>query len=493
MKRIISSILLVVLLLTCALGTLVSCKDKKKNNGPAADFTMPEGGFDTSTPIEITFYHSMGNNLKTHLEAAIKRFNAIYPNITVKHASYGDYDGVRDQIKTEISVGDQPNIAYCYPDHIALYNEAKAVQTLDVFINDATYGLDTSIFVEAFYNEGRVFGDDKTYSLPLAKSTEVIYYNRTFFEENNLTVPTTWAEMEALCAQIKTIDPDCIPLGYDSESNWFITMCEQYGSGYTSLDENDHFKFNNDTNKAFVKMFSEWAGKYYVTTQKLSGSYTSALFTGESYKNPETGEWESPTTKTYMCIGSTGGSTYQQPGRNENVEGAPFNFEVGIAPIPQVNKNNPKVISQGPSLCIFKKDNAQEVLASWLFVKFLCTDYQFLGNLSMQNGYAPAIKDMAAKDEVYAEWLAAVGDDATAADLTENITAYAARVALEQTHTFYTSPAFNGSSVARDQVGILMQSCLLAGQQGLSEAELKARIDAAFRKAIEECEYQAGE
>ena len=198
MKRIISSILLAVLLLTCVLGTLVSCK--KEN--VAADFVMPEGGFDTETPVTITFYHSMGNNLKTHLDNAIKRFQKIYPNITVKHASYGDYDGVRDQIKTEISVGDQPNIAYCYPDHIALYNEAKAVQTLDVFINDATYGIDTSIFIEAFYNEGRVFGDNKTYSLPRAKSTEVIYYNKTFFEEYNLTVPTTWAEMEALCAQI---------------------------------------------------------------------------------------------------------------------------------------------------------------------------------------------------------------------------------------------------------------------------------------------------
>ena len=486
MKRIVSSILLATLLLLCVLGTLTSCKKPTV----AEDFVMPEGGFDTETPITITFYHSMGNNLKTKLEDAIKRFNKIYPNITVKHASYGDYDGVRDQIKTEIAVGDQPNIAYCYPDHVALYNEAKAVQTLDVLINDATYGIDTSIFVDAFYQEGRVFGDDKTYSLPLAKSTEVLYYNKTFFEDNNLTVPTTWAEMEALCARIKEIDPTCIPLGYDSEANWFITMCEQYGSSYTSNEEGNHFTFNNDTNKAFVEMFAEWAGKYYVTTQKLSGSYTSALFTGESYKNPETGEWESPTTKSYMCIGSTGGATYQQPGVDENTEGTPFDFQVGIAAIPQVNPANPKVISQGPSLCIFKKDNAQEVLASWLFVQYLCTDYQFLGNLAIQNGYAPAIKDMEKKDEVYAEWLAMVGDDATDEERTANITAYAAKIALEQTKAFYTSPAFYGSSVARDQVAILMHTCLSKGKSASGD-ELKAFIDKAFADAIAECKYQA--
>ena len=486
MKRIISSILVATLLILCLVGTLTSCKKKT-----AEDFVMPEGGFDTETPIEITFYHSMGNTLKAKLDEAIGRFNKIYPNITVKHASYGDYDGVRDQIKTEISVGDQPNIAYCYPDHIALYNEAKAVQTLDVFINDATYGIDTSIFIEAFYEEGRVFGDGKTYSLPLAKSTEVLYYNKTFFKENNLSVPTTWEQMEKLCEDIKKIDETCIPLGYDSEANWFITMCEQYGSAYTSIDPDNHFAFDNAKNQEFVKMFAEWAGKYYVTTQKLSGSYTSALFTGEQYKN-EDGEWVSPTTKSYMCIGSTGGATYQKPGVDENKEGTPFNFEVGIAPIPQVDPANPKVISQGPSLCIFKKDNAQEVLASWLFVKFLCTEYQFLGNVAMENGYAPALKNMAENDTVYANFLAKAGENATDAELTANITAYAVKVATEQTKAFYTSPAFYGSSVARDQVGILMHLCLSKGKDtSVSEADLIAYIDKVFKDAVEECKYQA--
>ena len=47
------------------------------------------------------------------------------------------YDDVRDQISTEITVGAQPNIAYCYPDHVAMYNLAQAVQTLDSYIDSA--------------------------------------------------------------------------------------------------------------------------------------------------------------------------------------------------------------------------------------------------------------------------------------------------------------------------------------------------------------------
>ena len=465
MKKIISSILLVALMLSMALGALTGCNSTKA----APEFEMPEGGFDTSKTVEITFYHQMGAALQGILDQAIADFNKIYPNIKITHKTQGDYDGIRDQVKTEITVGDQPNIAYCYPDHVALYNMAGAVQTLDVLIDDPTYGFTAeqkADFIPAYYNEGLAFGDGKMYTLPISKSTEVLYYNKTFFEANGLTVPTTWEEMEAVCKKIKELEPSCIPLGYDSESNWFITMCEQYGSDYTSVD-GDKFLFDNDTNRGFVKMFRTWFQNKWVTTEKLSSGYTSALFTGESDSG----------TRCYMCIGSTGGATYQQP----NQTNGKFEFEVGIATIPQVNPEQPKVISQGPSICIFKNADPQEVLASWLFVKFLTTDVTFQASVSMNNGYAPVIKSVA-QHPVYAEFLSKAETDGTA-----NIQAYAVKVALDQANAYYVSPAFNGSSAARDQVGLLMQKCLSS-----EAADVDAFIKKAFEDAVAECKYQAG-
>ena len=474
MKRIIALILMlamsVLLLASCG---LIGGKD---NNGPAADFVMPEGGYDGSA-ITIKFYHSMGAQLQEILNTAIEDFNKIYPNITVEHESYGDYDGVRDQIKTEISVGNQPNLAYCYPDHIALYNVAGAVQTLDVLINDPDVGFTQAQlddFIEGYYNEGKTFGDGKMYSLPLSKSTEVLYYNKTFFEEHDLIVPTTWDEMEEVCRQIKALEPTCIPLGYDSESNWFITMCEQYKSPYTSAT-GENFLFNNQTNIDFVTRFRTWYQNKWVTTEELSGGYTSALFTGESSSSTDSESSVPAGTRCYMCIGSTGGATYQQP----NQTNGKFEFEVGITSIPQVNPEAPKVISQGPSICIFKKDNPQEVLATWLFAKFLTTDVNFQASVSMNNGYAPVIKSV--KDHpVYAEFL-------ESAD-TANIQAYAVKVALEQEAAYYASPAFNGSSVARQQVGLLIQKCFT-----LPDAGLEAAMKKAFADAVAECKYQSGQ
>ena len=486
MKRIIASLLLVVVLLTGIVGTLTGCIDKTE----AADFVMPEGGFDTNTPVTIKFYHSMGAALQEILNETIAEFNLLYPNITIEHESLGDYDGVRNQIKTEIAVGGQPNLAYCYPDHIALYNKAGAVQTLDTLIASDLIvtradGSTEQIgftqaqlddFIEGYYKEGAVFGDNKMYSLPLSKSTEVLYYNVEALvkagvvdADGNAAPPKTWEEMAIACEKLKaTFGDSCIPLGYDSESNWFITMCEQYGSPYTS-STGDHFLFDNDTNRGFVKMFREWYEKKWVTTEALSGGYTSALFTGESSSG------DAVSTRCYMCIGSTGGATYQQP----NMTNGKYEFTVGIAPMPQVNPDNPKVISQGPSITIFKKDNPQEVLATWLFAKYLATNVNFQARVSMNNGYAPVIKSVA-ENPVYAEFLASAS--------TENIQAYAVKVALEQENAYYASPAFNGSSVAREQVGLLIQKCFTLEA---TPDTLDALIKAAFEDAVSQCEYEA--
>ena len=473
MKKKVTCLLLVVVMIATAVMMVACNPDSGAGN---ANFVVPEGGYDGSA-VTIRFYHTMGATLSEVLDYYITEFNALYPNITIEHEQVGDYDDVRDQVSTEINVGAQPNIAYCYPDHVALYNVAGAVVQLDNLIAseevvtraDGTtevLGLTQTQkddFIQGYYNEGKQFGDEKMYTMPLSKSTEVLYYNKDFFAENELAVPTTWDEMEALCAKIKQIDANSIPLGYDSEANWFITMCEQYGSPYTSAEEGNHFLFDNDTNKSFVKMFREWHKKGYVTTQEIYGAYTSGLFV------------EQVETNSYMSIGSSAGATHQRPAKD--AEGN-YPFEVGITTIPQVNPNNPKVISQGPSVCIFGKENPQEVIASWLFVKFLTTNVGFQAEFSIASNYVPVIKSVS-ENAKYAEFLAkANGGD--------YVSALSAKVCLEQENAYYTIPAFNGSSMARDEVGVLMIKCLTEDTN-----DVDALINQAFADAVDECEYSS--
>ena len=450
--------------------SLASCGDK--NNGGVSGINTGDVTVTAynGEAVTITFYHSMGAALRDIVDACIADFNKIYPNITVQHTSFGDYDGIRDKVTTELSTGRGPSLACCYPDHVALYNKSKAVLTLDGYISSDLTVTGTSEkvgltqeqlddYVPFYYEEGKMYGDGKMYTLPLMKSTELLYYNATYFQENNIKVPTTWDEMEQVCARILEIEKakgnDCIPLGYDSGANWFITMAEQLGSGYTTAEKGNHFTFNNAENQEFVERFREWYDKDYVTTKEIYGSYTSDLFV----------ETDTSKVRSFMCIGSSAGASNQIPTQVNGQDP----FQVGVAMIPQENPEAPKMISQGPSICLFKKQNAQETAAAWLFTKFITTSLKHQANFSMLKGYTCAIESVL-EDEIYTseEFLANVQGEPLLKNEALGIKAYgnlnlpaaAVQLTWDFKDYFYVSPAFVGSSESRTAMETLMTNAL---------------------------------
>ena len=470
MKK-LSRILLSSLLAATTAFSMVAC-----NNGGTTDNNT--GGVYDGSAVTIQFYHCMGANLRGVVANRIGEFQKQYPNITIEglSTSWGDYDGVKNQISTEITADNSPHIAFCYPDHVAHYQLSGKALALDDYIMDETMGLteeQIADFIPAFYNEGKVYGDGKMYTLPFAKSTEVMYYNETYFTANNLTVPKTWDEMETVCQQILDIEHakgnnDVIPLGYDSEANWFITMCEQLGEPYTKATGNNQgeFLFNTQKNREFVERFTRWHKKGYVTTQELNGSYTSDLFTNQT---------------AFMCIGSSAGASYQKAEVVEG-EGGGYQFNVGVTTPPQVDVAKPKVISQGPSLVLFKKASEQEMAAAWLLMKFLTTDVELQAKYSMTSGYMPVIK-AAQNHEVYQDFL-------SKADGGAYLQAACVKQSIAQMDYYYVSPAFDGSSAARDAVGTLIQDCFVnAPNDPNNAAGIKTYVETAFEETIEQLEW----
>ena len=231
-----------------------------------------------------------------------------------------------------------------------------------------------------------------------------------------------------------------------------LTGSSQLGSPFTSAT-GEHFLFDNEVNRDFVTRFKSWYDKGYVTTQEIYGGYTSAIFGNTT---------DSTITRSFLNIGSSAGATHQVP----DVAGA---FEVGIAPIPQANPDSPKAISQGPSLVMFKGE-PQEVAASWLLMRYLTTNPIFQADFSASSGYVPSTEAVFEND-IYNEWLD------SAAGNPDGIAALSVKTCLEAADSFFTSPAFVGSSDARDQVGALIQAVFL-NQMSVADA---------FEFAINEC------
>lgn len=457
MKKLIACLLLLSMCLSCLV--LVGCKKK-----------------DSGEQVEVVFYHTMGQNLRAVLQKYIASFNEEHPEITITESSIGGYDDVRDQVITELQAGKQPALTYCYPDHVATYLRSKKVVDLNTYINDSEVGLtqeQVNDFIAGYYAEGSSFGDStKMYTLPFSKSTEVMYYNKTFFEANHLSVPDHWfstgaddkTSMEYVIAEIKKIEPTSIPLGYDSEANWFITMTEQLKTPYTAAVEKveDRFLFNNDDNVAFCNEFRTWCQNGWMTTQSIYGGYTSGLFTNTTAN--EKGE----VIHSYISIGSSAGATYQCPAK---LDDGTYPFEVGIAEIPQADASNKKVISQGPSICMLQQKDKAVNDAAWLFLKYLLTSPEFQAEFSMTSGYVPVLKSTFELD-AYKDFLAG------ASTYKEGIAALSAKICMEQEESYFTSPAFVGSSDARDQVGGLLVDYISAAPETTEEQLRKFFLDA---------------
>ena len=442
-------------------------------SGTKTTFDCPDS-FDTETPVTVTFWHTMGQTLRGTLDEAITEFQELYPNITVVHEQFGSYDDVRYQISTNMGTGDFPSMAYCYPDHVALYNEAKITVPLDDIMVHEQYGFGgeqvlfegpkEADFVPAFFAEGSQYEDGLTYTMPFLKSTEALFYNKTFFTDNNLKVPTTWEEMWATCAKIKEIDPQATPLGYDSESNLFITLAEAYGYDYTKA-EGEYFYFNNEGMRGLMKEFKQYFDKGYFTTGELCSGYTNSLMTDVTQKS-----------RAYMCISSTAGAKYQV-----NNDGL---FETGVAAVPTAKGKELKCMSQGPSLVFFKKDNAQEVIASWLFTQYLLTPNTQV-KFAFASGYLPVTTPATAT----ADYQSFINKAYKADGSLNSIAAASTKQAVAQTAHYFSSAVFIGSSVARDEVGKLMINIL---GTTMKADEMDAKIQGFFDTAIQECRYQAG-
>lgn len=474
MKKSLVSLLLLVVMMCNIFAMFTSCF----GGGGGYEELDLTGEYDGSS-VTISFWHSMGAENKALLDSAIARFNEIYPNIRVEHQSYGDYDGVFDVIRKKLTANKQPSFAFCYPDHVATYNKSESVICLDDLINnknviDASGEMmgftDAQIadFIPAYYNEGKAYGDGKMYSIAFQKSTEVLYYNKTIVDpimaELGIDALNTWDKVETVIKALKNKYPKSTPLGYDSSENFFITLSIQNDAPYTSAN-GEHYLFDNDKSKAFIAKFAEWYKNGWMTTSELmGGSYTSDAF---KKGNDDEG-------KVFMSIGSSAGARYQRPDKDGNGK---YPFEVGIVSIPQV-EGSKKVISQGPSVCIFDpaSGNVQEVYASWLLVKFLTTDARFQAEYSMKSGYVPVIQSVY-ETKQYQDALAR-------ADGGDFITSLAAKVALEQKEYYFTSPAFPGSADARTQVGLLVEAVFTKYQLGQNNSSM---INEQFKKFYDLC------
>ena len=445
--------LLLAYLIVC-LSVLSGCHGSK---GLEA-FDVPDE-FDTSRPHEITFWAKNDTNLTqvAIYEQAIEGFEKLYPNVKVNLRLYTDYGRIYNDVITNISTNTTPNVCITYPDHIATYlTGTNSVVALEELFADPQYGLGGSklLFdsprleeiVPQFLNECKLNG--RYYALPYMRSTEACYINKTFVEALGYTLPDTltwdfvWEVSEAAAAKdesgtyLLNGQKVMIPFIYKSTDNMMIQLLRQYDAGYSN-DEGDILIFN-DVTRSILKNIAEHAASGAFSTFKISSYPANFLNAGQCV----------------FAIDSTAGATWMGPDAPliDISEEKLVDFEMEIMPIPQIDPDHPKMISQGPSVCIFNKEDPQEVMASWLFTQYLLTNDVQIG-YARTEGYVP-VTTKAQQSHTYQDYLSRSGEDN---DEYYSIKIRASELLMDNTEHTFVTPVYNGSASLRNAAGQMIE------------------------------------
>ena len=449
MKKLIS-----VALILCMLLTLTACHGSKE----AKVFEIPEE-FDMSRTYEISFWAKNDTN-KTQVaiyEQAIADFQELYPNITVNLRLYTDYGRIYNDVITNIATDTTPNVCITYPDHIATYlTGADTVVPLDDLFTDAKYGLGGSEvrfdaptveeIIPQFLSECAFGGH--YYAVPYMRSTEACYINKTYVEKLGYEVPDVltwdfvWEVSEAAMAQ----DADgnflvngqkvLIPFIYKSTDNMMIQMLKQLDAGY-STSQGD-IEIFNDTTRDLLYTIAEHSGSGAFNTFKMIGYPANYLNAGQCI----------------FAVDSTAGATWMGSDAPlvDIAEEKLVQFETVVRAIPQFDTEDPTMISQGPSICVFNKEDPQEVLASWLFTQYMLTNSVQIA-YSQTEGYAP-VTSKAQNSAEYQDYLSLSGEDN---DLYYSVKLDATQLLLSNTGNTFVTPVFNGSASLRNAAGQMIE------------------------------------
>lgn len=422
-------------------------------------FEIPES-FDTSRNYEITFWAKNDTN-KTQTDIykkAIEDFQELYPNITVNLRLYTDYGRIYNDVITNISTGTTPNVCITYPDHIATYlTGVNIVVPLEELFADSRYGLGgnelrydgptreeiiSQFLAECAFSE-------HYYAIPFMRSTEACYVNKTYVESMGYELPDvlTWDFIWQVSEAATAKDSDgtylvngqkvMIPFIYKSTDNMMIQMLRQKGAGYSTA-QGDILLFN-DTTRELLYTVAQHAQTGAFSTFKISSYPANFLNAGQCI----------------FAIDSTAGATWMgtHAPLSDISEDALVEFETEVYPIPQFDPDDPQMISQGPSVCVFNKPDDQEVLASWLFAQYLLTNEVQIAYAETE-GYVP-VTSKAQDSAEYQDYLSRCGQDNSAY---YDVKIKASRLLLTHVDDTFVTPVFNGSTSLRDAAGQMIEN-----------------------------------
>ncbi len=325
-----------------------------------------------NAPVTLTIWHVYGNQTESPFNDTIENFNAttgkekgVYVSVTAIIDSESIDGALDDSANNAPGAAELPDLFTAYPRVAESIGTERLTDWNEIYSEE-----ELSVFVDDFLTEGNI--DDKQLTLPIAKSTEVLFVNKTLFDrfcEDTGYTEADFATFDSLF-EMATAYYDRSGgkslIQYDDFYNYFLINTAAKGGELVRSSK------LNCTSKEFESVFIPVA--------------KAAIHGGVSlYDNYATDLWKTGDVISY--IGSSAGILYARDDVTY-ADNSTEDIEITVLPYPVFEGAQPTVMQRGVTLFAHNTENAQKNEAIKVFVDYL-TEKEVNIDFVTKAGYIP--------------------------------------------------------------------------------------------------------
>lgn len=337
MKKILAILLLIAVIPMCLTG----CSDK----------TRP----DPDNPVTLTMWHVYGSQTRSPLNDAIDEFNdtvgrenGITVNVVSVTSSSAIDKALSASANGEPGAEDLPDLFTAYPRVAEIVGEERLLSWNDYFSAE-----ELSLFRDEFVSEG-YFGD-KLLMLPVAKSSEALFLNKTLFDRFS-------SETGVSADDLKTFE------GFFETANIYYDWSD--GQNFTQI--NDFYNYAYIGMKACGGEFIQ-DGRLALddeTFEKVWEPLSRAAIYGGICLDDGYAASRWKTVEIISNIGSTADILYQ-PEMVFYPDNTTEDITSVSLPYPVFAEGEPSAVHRGGGLFAVKSDDERKNYGAYIFAKWL--------------------------------------------------------------------------------------------------------------------------
>lgn len=431
---------------------------------------------DPENAVTITLWHYYVGENQRALNELVGEFNrtvGMEQGIIVDAVAKGDITELEEAVSNSangtINSEQMPDIFSSYSDKALELDGQGVICDLTQYFTEE----ERAMYVDAFISNSET-GDGRLLSLPIVKSTELVYVNGTKWNEftRQTSVQSssldTWEGVLAAAREYYNWTDAATPdvpgdgktlVGFDSVANFIITAMMQQGievidgtSGKATLDE-----------AALRRVFD-----IYYTGISMGYFSTATKARTDDVKSGE----------IVVYIGSSSNAAYFPTWIEEDNSQIPIDFI--SARYPHLEGCEAIAIQQGAGMCVSVSEEQRQLAAS-IFLKWFTMPEQN-NRFAMTTGYIPVMKDAFAAEPFDAS-LSALREDGESSSIIADVY----EIAYEQVYSVgtYAAKPFSGSYSIRAAIQSTLVSVSANGLEaaqtlrlhGASDAEILTTLD----------------